>query len=103
MDEIVDGGVAATLEQIRQIVGDRSVYLCWDLDVFDPGVAPGVFSPSWGGIDAATGFRLLRGLAGLPIVAADVNNLNPPADIAGLTASHAAQLAFELLFSLPRR
>jgi agmatinase len=101
MDGVVDGGVAATLERIRQIVGDRPVYLCWDLDVFDPSVAPGVFSPSWGGIDVASGFRLLRGLAGLPIVAADVNNLNPPADIDGLTASLAAQLAFELLFSLP--
>lgn len=102
MDEIVDAGVAATLERVRQTVGERPVYLCWDLDVFDPSVAPGVFSTSWGGIDAATGFRLLRGLAGLPIVAADVNNLNPPADAGGLTASLAAQLTFELLFSLPR-
>lgn len=102
MDEIVDSGIAAMLEQVRQIIGERPAYLCWDLDVFDPSVAPGVFSPSWGGISAAAGFRLLRGLAGLPIVAADVNNLNPPADIDGLTASLAAQLAFELLFSLPR-
>jgi arginase family enzyme len=102
MDEIVDGGAAATLERVRQTVGELPVYLCWDLDVFDPSVAPGVFSPSWGGIDAPTGFRLLRGLAGLKIVAADVNNLNPPADVAGLTASLAAQLTFELLFSLPR-
>lgn len=101
MDAIVDAGVAATLGEIREIVGERPVYLCWDLDVFDPSVAPGVFSPSWGGIDAATGFRLLRGLAGVRIVAADVNNMNPPADVAGMTASLAAQLTFELLFSLP--
>jgi arginase family enzyme len=102
MDAIVDDGVPATLEQLRQIVGDRPTYLCWDLDVFDPSVAPGVFSPSWGGIGAAAGLRLLRGLAGLRLVAADINNLNPPRDIEGLTASLAAQLAFELLFSLPR-
>jgi hypothetical protein len=28
--------------------------------------------------------------------------MNPPADIGGLTASLAAQLAFEFLFTLPR-
>lgn len=101
MDATVDAGVTATLSQVREIVGERPVYLCWDLDVFDPSVAPGVFSPSWGDIDAATGFRLLRGLAGLRIATADINNMNPPADVAGMTASLAAQLAFELLFSLP--
>ena len=82
-------------------VGDRPAYLCWDLDAFDPSVAPGVFSPSWGGLSAAAGLRLLRGLAGLRLVAADVNNLNPPRDLTGMTASLAAQLAFELLFALP--
>jgi agmatinase len=102
MDAIVDRGIAVAIDQVRETVGDRPVYLCWDLDVFDPSVAPGVFSPSWGGIAAAAGLRFLRGLAGLRLVAADVNNLNPAADIAGLTASLAAQLAFESLFSLPR-
>ena len=102
MDEIVDDGVRGTLDQVRQIVGERPVYLCWDMDVFDPSVAPGVFSPSWGGFGAAAGLRLLRGLTGLRLVAADVNNVHPPRDIDGLTALLAAQLAFELLFSIPR-
>ncbi len=103
MDALVDDGVPAILQQVRRIVGDRPTYLCWDLDAFDPSVAPGVFSPSWGGIGAAAGLRLLRGLAGLRLVAADVNNLNPPRDMGGQTASLAAQLAFELLFALPPR
>ena len=81
VDEILDGGIAATLAQVREIVGDRPTYLCWDLDVFDPSVAPGVFSPSWGGLDAAAGMRLLRGLAGLRLVAADVDNIDPPRDL----------------------
>jgi agmatinase len=102
MDQIVDAGVPATLDQVRQTVGDRPAYLCWDMDVFDPSVAPGIFSPSWGGIDAAAGLRFLRGLAGLRLVAADINNVNPRRDIEGLTASLAAQVTFELLFSLPR-
>jgi arginase family enzyme len=101
MDEIVDTGIAATLDAIRRIVGDYPVYLCWDMDVFDPSVAPGVFSPSWGGISAAAGLRLVRGLSGMRIVGADINTVSPPHDIGDLTASLAAQLAFELLFSLP--
>jgi agmatinase len=102
MDEIVDKGIAAVLGRVRQIVGERRVYLCWDLDAFDPSVAPAVFSPSWGGIDAASGMRLVRGLAGLRIVAADINNLDASRDVDGRTASLAAQLAFEMLFSLSR-
>jgi arginase family enzyme len=102
MDEIIDRGIMATIDRMHRIVGNRPVYLCWDMDAFDPSVSPGVFSRSWGGIDAATGMRLLRGLSGLRLVAADVNCVNPPADVDGLTAHLAAQLVFELLFSLPR-
>jgi guanidinobutyrase len=102
MDALLDAGVVATLETVRQIVADRPVYLCWDMDVFDPSVAPGVFSPSWGGISAATGLRLVRGLRGLRIVAADINTVSTPHDVDGSTAFLAAQLVFELLFSLPR-
>jgi arginase family enzyme len=101
MDELTDAGIAATLAEVRRTIGERPLYVCWDMDVFDPSVAPGVFSPSWGGISAADGFRLLRGLAGLRIVAADINTVSPPHDIDELTAHLAAQLAFELLFSLP--
>jgi arginase family enzyme len=101
MDQIVDEGIAATLAEVRRIVGERPVYLCWDMDVFDPSVAPGVFSPSWGGISAADGLRFLRGLSGLRIVAADVNTVSTPHHLDGATAFLAAQLVFELLFSLP--
>ena len=33
-------------------VGKRPVYLCFDMDVFDPSTAPGVCTPSWGGLSA---------------------------------------------------
>jgi len=72
------------------------------MDVFDPSVATGVCAPSWGGIGAAAGLRLLRGLAGLQLAAAEVNNVNPIRAIEGLTASLAATIAFELRFARPR-
>ena len=101
VDSQLDGGIRSVLEEIRETVGGRPVYVCWDMDVFDPSVAPGVFSPSWGGLSAAEGLRILHGLTGLRIVAADINTVSPPHDIDGLTAHLAAQLAFELLYTLP--
>lgn len=101
MDQLLDHGTGAVLEDIRRTIGDRPVYVCWDMDVFDPSVAPGVFAPSWGGLTAAQGMRIVRMLHGLQIVAIDINTVSPPHDIGDLTASLAAQLAFELLFSLP--
>lgn len=101
-DELLDRGVTGIVDELREIVGNRPVYVCWDMDVFDPSVAPGVFSPSWGGLTAAQGFRLIHGLAGLRIVAADINTISPPHDIDDLTALLAAQLAFELIHSLPQ-
>src|SRR3546814_1411328 len=35
------------------------------MDVFDPSVAPGVFTPAWGGLTAREGLRLIRGLMGM--------------------------------------
>ncbi len=100
VEELVALGVAATVERVRDRVGDRPVYLCWDMDVFDPSVAPGVVTPSWGGITVREGLGLLRGLRGLPFVAFDINTVSPPHDVAGITAGLAAQVAMECVFLL---
>ena len=86
------GGLAA--------VGNRPVYLCWDMDVFDPSCAPGVCDPTWGGMTAREGIAILRSLAGMNIVSVDVNTVSPPHDSAGMTALLAANvmiLALHLL------
>jgi agmatinase len=103
MDRLLEEGFAACLDRIRRTVADRAVYVCWDMDVFDPSVAPGVFAPSWGGFTAAQGLWIARMLAGLRIVAIEINTVSPPHDIGDLTSSLAAQLAFELLFAVPAR
>jgi agmatinase len=52
------------------------------MDVFDPSCAPGVATPSWGGLSARKGIEFLRGLSGLDIIAVDVNTVSPPHDVA---------------------
>ena len=94
MPEVVAG--------IRQVVRDRPVYLCFDMDYFDPSVAPGVCTPTWGGPDAASTFELLSALEGLRIVATDINTVSPPHDVGGMTAclaGHVAVMALNLMYA----
>jgi agmatinase len=91
-NEVRKRGVADVLREVREAVGTRPVYICFDMDYFDPSCAPGVATPSWGGPDAASAFELLHGLAGLRIVCWDVNTVSPPHDVGGMTASLAAHV-----------
>ncbi|MGO1119821.1 arginase family protein [Rhodovibrionaceae bacterium A322] len=104
MADFMDLGVTGTLEKLRVSLAGQPLYLCWDLDVFDPSAAPGVCDPTWGGLSAREGLALLEGLAGLDIVAVDINTLSPPHDAAGMTAHLAAtvlQLCLHLLMARP--
>lgn len=95
--ELTRKGVEETLEHIHDRLGDRPVYLCWDMDFFDPSCAPGVFTPTWGGASAREGLHLLQGLAGLNIVATDVNTLSPLYDVGGMSAFLAATCVLDCI------
>jgi arginase family enzyme len=71
------------------------VYVSIDLDVLDPAFAPGVSHPEPGGPSTRDVVRFLQRLRGR-VVAADVVELNPTRDPAGLTARVAAKLVKEL-------
>jgi len=90
-------GEAKLLEHLHLRLGGRPVYLCFDMDVFDPTAAPGVATPTPGGLAPADGIALLRGLAGLDIVCADINTPTPIHDPSGATAGLAAAVATECL------
>ncbi|MEO0818797.1 MAG: arginase family protein [Pseudomonadota bacterium] len=103
MDEIENDGIPAAIARIRAVVGDRPVFLCWDMDVFDPATAPGVFTPAWGGLTAREGLALIRGLSGLNIVGCDVNTTTPSFDVQGQTAWLAATVVMEFCYLLAER
>ena len=97
MLEFMRRGQKDVLAELHERLAARPLYLSWDMDVFDPSVAPGVCTPTWGGFTAREGLDFLRGLAGLNIVAVDVNTVSPPHDVNGMSAFLAAHLTYECL------
>jgi guanidinobutyrase len=93
--------LAPLAAEIAARVGDRPVYLTFDVDGLDPAFAPGTGTPEIGGLTVTQGLELIRGLRGLNIVGADVVEVAPPYDNAGVTSLLAANLAFEMLCVLP--
>jgi agmatinase len=90
-------GEERLLAHLHERLAGRKVYLCFDMDFFDPSIAPGVATPTPGGAGAAEGLAFVRGLRGLDIIAADINTVTPVHDPAGVTASLAASVAAECL------
>jgi agmatinase len=90
----VDGALRAASAQLRS-----PVYVTVDIDVLDPAFAPGTGTPEAGGLTSRELLALLRGLATaeLDVVAADLVEVSPPYDPAGITAVAAAHAAYELV------
>ena len=89
-DDVACRGLDGVIDEVRRAVGRRPVYLCFDMDYFDPSAAPGVATPTWGGPSSREAFGLLHRLQGLRIVAIDVNTVSPPHDFGGMTSYLAA-------------
>ncbi|MPY82491.1 MAG: agmatinase [Actinophytocola sp.] len=87
--------------RMRDRLGDRPVYVSVDIDVLDPGFAPGTGTPEAGGMSSRELLEVLRGLAGLDVVGADVVEVSPAYDHAEITGIAAAHVAYELLSVLP--
>ena len=77
------------------------LYLSIDIDVLDPGIAPGVEYPEPCGISLEALIRLVRAIIKRgDVVACDIVEVNPELDIKnGITCLNAARLVFEVLAS----
>ena len=88
---------AEAVERIRARVGANPVYLSFDIDCLDPAYAPGTGTPVVGGPTTQHIRSILHGLAGLQVIGADVVEVSPPYDHAGITALAGATIAYDLL------
>jgi guanidinobutyrase len=87
--------------EIRRDIGDRPVYVTYDIDSLDPAYAPGTGTPEIGGLTTPQALELIRALRGLNIVGCDLVEVSPPYDTSGNTALTGANILFELLCVLP--
>ena len=77
------------------------VFLSVDIDVCDPGHAPGTGTPEPGGLSARQLLDAVRRIAmELPLAGIDVVEVAPPYDHAGITAALANRVVLEALSGL---
>lgn len=96
-EQISTLGIPAIIRQARELVGDQPLYVSFDIDSLDPAFAPGTGTPEVGGLTVREAQELLRGLAGLNVVGADVVEVAPAYDPSSNTAQAGTQMLFELL------
>jgi len=106
MTEVVARGLDECLTEAFAIATDEcdGVFLSVDVDVVDPGMAPGTGTPEPGGL---TGRQLLdavrRCAYELPLVGVDVVEVSPPYDHAEITAYLGNRVILETLSAIARK
>ncbi len=97
IEEYLEMGWKAVVEEARRIAGDGPTYVSFDVDALDPVFAPGTGTPEVGGYSTLEAQMMIRGLGGLNLVGADVVEVAPPFDPSGTTALVGATIMFEIL------
>lgn len=97
IEEFFDRGVSDVMREVREIVGDQPTYCTYDIDFVDPAFAPGTGTPEVGGANSFQALQVVRELAGVQLVGADLVEVSPPFDTNGNTAWLGASILFEML------
>jgi agmatinase len=90
-------GLDGIASAMRERLGSGPTYVSVDIDVIDPGMAPGTGTPEAGGLTSRELLSTLRSLAGLDIVGADIVEVAPAYDHAEVTGIAASHVAYELI------
>jgi agmatinase len=106
MSEVVARGLDECLTEAFGIATDScdGVFLSVDVDVVDPGMAPGTGTPEPGGLTARQLLDAVRRIAmSLPLAGIDVVEVSPPYDHAEITAFLANRVVLEALSGIAWR
>jgi guanidinopropionase len=97
IEEFFHRGVEDVMVEAREIAGNASTYVSYDIDFVDPAFAPGTGTPEVGGPNSFQALQVVRELSGVTIAGADLVEVSPPFDASGTTAWLGVSLMFELL------
>ncbi|MBM3688468.1 MAG: agmatinase [Actinobacteria bacterium] len=106
MTEIVTRGLDECLTEAFAIAVDDcdGVFVSVDIDVADPGHAPGTGTPEPGGLSSRQLLDAVRRIClELPVVGMDVVEVSPPYDHADITALLGSRVVLEALSAMARR
>lgn len=84
--------------RLKEIVGDMPVYLTFDIDALDPAAAPGTGTPVIGGPTSDQVRKVLQGLKGINVVAADMVEVLPDKDPSNITAIAGAAITQDIMY-----
>jgi agmatinase len=96
-------GVEGTAERALEVASKdaRAIFLSFDIDVVDPGFAPGTGSPEPGGLLPREALKLLRLIAkDAPLAGMEVVEVAPPYDVSDITAQLACRAILDVLGTL---
>ena len=100
MTEIVNRGLDAVLDEALALAMDDcdAVFLSVDVDVVDPGLAPGTGTPEPGGLTSRQLLDAVRRITmEIPLAGMDVVEVSPPYDSAEVTAYLGNRVVLEAL------
>ena len=103
MTEIEERGAEAVIEDAIAVAldGPDAIYLSLDIDVVDPGLAPGTGTPEPGGFLSRELLRAIRQVVGrVELAGMDIVEVSPPYDHAETTAMIANRAALEAISAL---
>jgi agmatinase len=103
MTEIEERGAEAVIADAiaEALDGPDCVYLSVDIDVVDPGMAPGTGTPEAGGMLSRELLRAIRQIVGrVDLVGMDVVEVSPPYDHAEVTSALAHRCVMEAISAL---
>jgi guanidinobutyrase len=106
MTEIHHRGLSTVLDESFAILTDGcdGVFLSVDIDVVDPGMAPGTGTPEPGGMTSRELLEAVRRIClELPIVGIDIVEVAPDFDNADITAILANRVVLEALSAIAKR
>jgi formimidoylglutamase len=106
MREIEERGAEAVIADAiaEALDGPDSIYLSIDIDVIDPGMAPGTGTPEPGGMLTREVLRAIRQIVGaVELAGMDIVEVSPPYDQAETTAMAANRAALEAISALAVR
>ena len=103
MREIEERGAEAVIDDAiaEALDGPDAIYISLDIDVIDPGMAPGTGTPEPGGMLTREVLRAIRRIVGaVELAGMDVVEVSPPYDHAETTAMAANRSVLEAISAL---